>query len=75
MGPLIASITAPAMIDTLTADRQDAEFVSIPLWCRRVGCSRDTGYSGGIADNRRLSREAPSGTANRGIRRGSQRVA
>ena len=43
MGPLIASMTTPA-IDSLTADRQDPEFVSIPLWCRRVGCSRDTGY-------------------------------
>jgi len=24
--------------------REDVEFIGIPEWCRRVGCSRDSGY-------------------------------
>jgi len=33
---------------TLTPEEEatanECEFVSIPVWCRRVGCSLDTGY-------------------------------
>jgi predicted DNA-binding transcriptional regulator AlpA len=31
-------------INACSGDRHSPEFVSIPVWCRRVDCSRDTGY-------------------------------
>jgi hypothetical protein len=34
----------PLGADTSPANPNDPEFVSIPVWCRRVDCSRDTGY-------------------------------
>ena len=34
----------PADLGRQRDEQQTAEFISVPEWCRRVGCSRESGY-------------------------------
>ena len=40
------SVARQAQIETTrsSAPQERAEFIGIPEWCRRVGCSRESGY-------------------------------
>src|ERR1700676_3151691 len=42
-GQTRVAVSTPVVTKTL-GNREGPEFVSIPVWCSRVDCSRDTGY-------------------------------